>query len=290
MNSCPTKKPKSHLHREFLYLNYDTIVNSLSALESGKIDEIIQKANEAREGGFAGTLGAGPAELSGGKKKASQIEEELVRTRTIFSAFDAWYKYLKDADAIGTFESWDLSVREELSTGDTIEFEGRLTLSPVQQVLRMFINFAEQAETPGSVFQQKGEELRETKKVARMMQLWLGGKDAPNHYSVYMAPYESVSPRIVARLDETFMLSPKEGINGSYKVIGQVDEILREGDEVSAIRILRDVPPTPMETSTIREALGVFIEPAKELGVEVDDEDFSVSYPAIVVRPIAVFR
>ena len=284
------KKPKQHLHREFLYLNHETIVNSLSALESGKVDEIIQKANEAREGGFAGNIGAGPVELGGGKKKASQIEEEMVRTRTIFSAFDAWYKHLKDAESIGTFNTWDVSTRDELSTGDTVEFEGRLTLSPIQQVLRMFINFAEQAETPGSVFQQKGEELRETKRVARMMHLWLGGKDAPNHYSVYIAPLEVPEPRIVARLDETFMLSPKEGINGSYKVIGQVDEVLREQDEVSAMRILRDVPPTPMETDTIREALGHFIEPSKELGIDVGDDDFTFTYPAIVIRPIAIYR
>jgi len=117
-----------------------------------------------------------------------------------------------------------------------------------------------------------------------------GGKDAPKHLPVYMAPYESTEPTVVARLDEEHMLSPKEGIDGLYKVIAQVDEILRPGDEVSAIRIFRDVPPTALEVTTISEALASFVEPAKELGVVIAPDDISVPYPAVVVRPIAVFR
>ncbi len=284
------KRPKYHLHREFLYLNHDTIVNSLSAMEAGKIDEIIQKANEAREGGFAGSIAAWPVDVSGGKKKTANIEEEMVRTRTIFSAFDAWYRYLSEGDAIGRFDAWDTKVREELSVGDTIEFEGRLALTPVHLVLRTFLNLAEQAELPGSVFQQKGEELKQTKQIARMMQVWLGGKDARTHFPVYIAPYETDSPRILAKLDERYMLSPKEGINGIYRVIAQVDEILRPGDTISALRVIRDVPPTAMEVQTVNQAITNLIDPAKDMGVNITPEDITVEYPAVMLRPIAVYR
>lgn len=83
------RPPKKRLHREFLYLNHDTVLNSLSALEAGKVDEIIQKVVEAKEGGIEATLGTGPVRGGGGKKKRASIEEELVKTRTWFSAFDA---------------------------------------------------------------------------------------------------------------------------------------------------------------------------------------------------------
>lgn len=284
------QKPKNHLHREFLYLNHDTIVNSLSALEAGKIDEILQKANEAREGGFGAGFAAGPVEASGGRKKNSAIEEEMVRTRTVFSAFDAWYKYLKDADAIGRFTEWGAEVRHDLQVGDTIEFQGRLTLTPVHLVLRTFIAFAEQADTPGSALQQKGEELKQTKQIARMMQIWLGGKDAASHFPVYIAPYETAEPRLIARLDEQYMVSPKEGITGIYQVIAQVDEVLRPEDSISAIRVVRDVPPTAIEVNTINEALKELIEPARTLGVDIAEDDITVPYPAVALRPIAVFR
>ncbi len=282
--------PKKHLHREFLYLNQDTIVNSLSALEAGKIDEIIQKANQAREGGFGAGLSAGPVEATGGRKKASSIEEEMVRTRTIFSAFDAWYTHLSSQDAIGVFDEWTMEVRDALSVGDTIEFQGRLTLTPVHKVIRTYLSFAEEAHQPGSLFEQKGDELKATKKTAGIMHAMVGGKDAPVHLPVYMAPFDVDDPRILARLDEQYMLSPKEGVDGFYRVICQVDEILREGDEVSAIRVIRDVPPTPIEVSTISEALANFIDPAENLGVTIEASDILIPYPAVLVRPIAIFR
>jgi uncharacterized protein YicC (UPF0701 family) len=94
-------KPKTRLHREFLYLNHDTVINSLSAFESGKVDEIIEKVSEAREGGLEGSVGHGVAKVAGGKKKTSNIEEELKRTRTHFSAFEAWSRHLEEAGAFG---------------------------------------------------------------------------------------------------------------------------------------------------------------------------------------------
>jgi hypothetical protein len=81
------RAPKTRLHREFLYLNHDTILNSLSALEAGKVDEIIQKVSQAKEGGLEGSVRAGPVKGGGGRKKIASIEEELVKTRTWFSAF-----------------------------------------------------------------------------------------------------------------------------------------------------------------------------------------------------------
>ena len=284
------KKPKKHLHREFLYLNHDTIINSLSALEAGKIDEILQKANEAREGGISGNVAVGPVAAGGSKKKTANIEEEMVRTRTVFSAFDAWYQYLSQAEAIGTFDEWSLDVRNQIGVGDTIEFRANLTLTPIHKILRTYLSFAAEAAVPGSLFHQKGEALAETKKVANVMTSMLGGKDAPQHLPVYMAPYGVDEPRILARLDDEYIVSPKEAIEGTYRVIAQVDQVLAEGETISAIRVVRDVPPTPMEVSTISEALANFKEAADNLGVTITDDDITVLPPAILVRPIAVFR
>ena len=138
----PYKRPKSRLHREFLYLDNETIVNSLSALEAGKVDEIIQKINEAREGGFTGALNAPGMEVGGGRKKTGSIEEELVRTRTTFSALESWYSTLKTADAFGTFDEWNTDVRDAIGVGDTIEFQADIELTPVHLLMRTFLAFA----------------------------------------------------------------------------------------------------------------------------------------------------
>ena len=59
---------------------------------------------------------------------------------------------------------------------------------------------------------------------------------------------------------------------------------------VSAIRILRDVPPTPIEIQTSREAFMHLIEPAKELGVTITEDDITFSRPTILIRPLAIFK
>jgi len=265
-------------------------MNSLSALEAGKVDEIIQKVNEAREGGFEGQAGAGPLKGKGGKKKTATINEELVRTRTRFSAFDAWYTHLSDAGAIGTFDAWGDDVRDSLMVGDTIEFEADLAISPVHKLFRTYISFAENAGKAGSVFELKGAELTEAKQIARMMVTWMGGRDKPTHLPTYLRPGGVIEPRIVAGLQDAYLIGGHENVEGTFRVVGQVATLLT-GDQVeSSIRLIRDVPPTPTELATINEALGHMIEPAKELGVEISPNDINIPAPAVVLRPIAIFQ
>ncbi len=97
------KKPKKNLHREFVYLNHDAILNSLSAFEAGRIDEIVEKTTEATEGGIDGSLGFKGAKIGGARKKQGTLQEELVRTRTWFSSFESWHSKLIEEDALGTF-------------------------------------------------------------------------------------------------------------------------------------------------------------------------------------------
>jgi hypothetical protein len=44
-----------------------------------------------------------------------------------------------------------------------------------------------------------------------------------------------------------------------------------------------------MEVDTINTALQNFIEPAQELGVEINDSDISIPAPAVILRPIAIY-
>jgi hypothetical protein len=284
------KPPKKRLHRDFLYLNHDTVMNSLSALEAGKVDEIIQKVNEAREGGFDASVGAGPIRGGGGKKRTARIEEELVKTRTWFSGFDAWHSYLTEEEAIGSFDSWDLEVRNALSIGDTLEFSADLVLSPVHKLFRTVIGFAESAGRPGSVFSQKGSELAEIKTTARMMIDWMGGRDKPTHLPMYLRPGGVAEPRILAGLQEAYLIGSAAAVEGTFTVVGQVSGLL-SGDQVeSTIRVIRDVPPTQQEVETINEAMTHFIEPGRELGVEIDSSDINIPAPAVVFKPIAIFQ
>lgn len=283
-------KPKKRLHREFLYLDHETILNSLSALEAGKVDEIIEKVSEAREGGVEGGLGYGPAKLSGGKKKTANIEEELRRTRTWFSAFEAWLSSLEEEEAIGSITSWDLETRDELQVGDTVRFTARVSLSPVQQVFLTYIAFANEVTNADSPFKQPAKNAAETKRIARMMANWMSGKSDTKDLMVYLAPYGAEEPVVAARLRETFIVGGTQAIEGDYTVVAQVESLIGPDGAVPAIRVIRDVPPTSMETKTITEALANFITPAQALGVDISDKDINLQHPGVIVHPIAIYR
>lgn len=284
------KQPKVRIHREFFYLNHDTVINSLSAFEAGKIDEIIRKASESSDGGVEGTLGIGSTKAGGKKSKSSDIHEEMVSTRTKFSAFDAWFQNIDAAEAIGMLEGWDAETRDEIGIGHTIMLEGRVTLSPLYKVFSTFISYANQASDPDSVFNRKAAELVDIKKQARMMRGWMRGAGDSSNAMIDIAPFGTPEPRMVARLDERYLVSGLQAVEGEYTIIAQVEAMLDPSEKVSAVRVIRDTPPTPLETEVSTKALKNLIEPAAALGVEVSEADITLEHPTVILHPIAIFR
>src|SRR3954447_1614551 len=153
------RAPAKRVHRGFFYLDDETVINSLSAVEAGKIDEVVAKVNTAREGGFGGGVGLAGAKVEGAKKSTSAFEEEMVRTRTRFSVFELWYQSLIEAKALGSFDGWGPDALVGVEPGDTLEFRGQLTTAPLQTLLRLFLWFADKAKGQGHIFSQKGDEL-----------------------------------------------------------------------------------------------------------------------------------
>ena len=107
---------------------------------------------------------------------------------------------------------------------------------------------------------------------------------------MYLLPGGVESPRIVAHFDDRYILGGLEAVEGHFTVVGQVDSLFSEDEHASAIRVFRDVPASPKEIEVADEALRNFVEPARELGVELADDDFTFSAPTVMVRPIAVFK
>lgn len=284
------QKPKTRLHREFLYLNSDTVINSLSAFEAGAVDEIIEKVSEAREGGIEGGVASGLVKVSGGKRKASTVEEALTRSRTNFSAFEGWYRHLKDRDALGTFTEWDLGTRNDIEVGDTVEFKAHITLAPVQRMFLTYIDFANESSNPDSPLKQPTAKAAEAKKLARMMSGWMKGRGSGKNIMVSIAPLGIGVPRVIARLDEAYLVGGTQFVEGEFTVIAQVESLIAQGDAIPAIRVLRDTPPTPKETEIITEALQGFIEPAAEFGVEITADDITLGYPGVILNAVAIYR
>lgn len=289
------QKPKKRAHKGFFYLNDEVVINSLSALESGKVDEIVSKTVVAREGGFSGELKGGVpgigASVGGGKKATSEVEEEMVRTRTRFSIFDAWYALLQQEKAIGTFEGWGTEALAGVSAGDTVELRAGLSLGPLQTVMRLFLWFADQAAKPGTAFSQKGEEAKATKQGAQMMRTLMGiDNGVEDEIPLVAVPLGDEGPQVILGISPKWMIGKLGQLGGDFGIVAQVARVIPRDEEYPILRLTKDVTPTPMEIDTLKTVVSGYIAPAKELGVEVDPEESVVKGPALVLNPIAIYR
>lgn len=287
-------KPQSRVHRGFFYLDDETVINSLSAVEAGKVDEVVEKINTARSGGFAAGIGGGVgplrASIDGDKKSSSSFEEAMVRTRTRFSVFELWYQNLLEHKAIGTFDGWGDGVLTDVSPGDTIEVRAEIRIAPIHSLFRLYFWFAEQARTQGSMFSQKGEELKTTKDAERSMRALVGG-DELLEISAVALPVGDDGPLVAMNLQDIWTIGQLGHLGGEYTLIAQVERVLEDtDDELPTMRLTRRAPVTKLEIDLLRESINGFIEPASALGVELPPDSVSIKAPAIWVSPIAIFR
>jgi hypothetical protein len=283
------RKPETRVHRGFFYLNDETVINSLSAVEAGKVDEVLARVNTAREGGVGGGMGIPGAKVEGTKKSTSEFEEEMVRTRTRFSVFELWRENLVSKKALGFFEGWSLEILDDVQSGETVEFKATLELAPMQTIFRMYNWFATQARTQGSIFAQKGEELKATKETERVFRA-LVGEDENLESVVIAKPSGGEGPPVAMQLADRWMIGELGHLSGEYTVVGQVDQILKGDEQYPTLRLIRAAPVTITELKVLREIVGGFAESAKEFGLKITSEDATITGPAIWLAPIAIYR
>ena len=70
-------------------------------------------------------------------------------------------------------------------------------------------------------------------------------------------------------------------LSGEYTVVGQVDQILKDGEQYPTFRLMHAAPVTITELKGLREIVGNFTEPAKEFGLSIAPEDATITGPAI---------
>ena len=283
--------PSNKVHRGFVYLDDETVINSLSAVESGKIDEVVAKVNSAREGGFGGGVGMHGAKIEGAKKSTSAFEEEMVRTRTRFSVFELWYQSLREGKGLGSFDGWGPEALDEVKSGDTLEFRAYLEAAPIQTLLRTFLWFAEKAKSQGHFFSQKGDELKGTKDAERNIRMFLGDQgDEEEEIIVLATPLGNAGPRVAMSIKKKWVISNLGRFGGEYSVVAQVDRLIDAGEELPALRFFHDVAPTPMEIKALKEGLAEFVAPAAAMGLVVSENEATIDGPGLWLDPIAIYR
>ena len=283
--------PKENLHKSFVYLDDDIVTNSLSALEAGKIDEIVSKGVTAREGGFNGGLGASlgtvSAKVSGGKKSNNTFEEELVRKRTRFSIFETWYDILKSKDGLGRVEVSEKSNVSNIKIGETLQVSGNIETREIFSLVRAYSDYAKASKIPGHPFYVKGEAQKEIVK-ANLNFEYIFGKEGDRIIPASL-DLGKEEDRFTFLLKESWLVNPDISLKGYFTLVGQVIGRLEKDEWLPTIRLLTKIPPTEFERKTVTEMLENFKE-VKTFGFDEVEKMGEFNGPAVVVEPIAIFR
>lgn len=283
--------PKENLHKSFVYLDDDIVTNSLSALEAGKIDEIVSKGVTAREGAFNGGLGASlgtvSAKVSGGKKSNNTFEEELVRKRTRFSIFETWYDILKSKDGLGRVEVSEKSNVSNIKIGETLQVSGNIETREIFSLVRAYSDYAKASKIPGHPFYVKGEAQKEIVK-ANLNFEYIFGKEGDRIIPASL-DLGKEEDRFTFLLKESWLVNPDISLKGYFTLVGQVIGRLEKDEWLPTIRLLPKIPPTEFERKTVTEMLENFKE-VKTFGFDEVEKMGEFNGPAVVVEPIAIFR
>lgn len=283
------RAPERRAHRGFAYLDDDIVINSLSALESGKVDEVVEKINLAQERGLSvGITGGGggvEATASGTRKGSESLQAEVIRRRTRFSVFELWYESLTKRKAIGTFDGWGADALQGAQPGDVVELRGRIEIVPLQVGLRAYLWFVNEVRAGNTLLGEIDKKsLDQPEKTVKFL---VGKRDEVN---ATFKPLGDQGPAVAMTFLTPWVIESISRWNGVYTLVAQVEEVLEEGQAWQAMRIIEDAPLTPLEEKTLIDAVEPFRDGLKGFGIEMDEEPTKVKGPALVLRPIALYR
>ena len=282
------KKPRQRVYRSFLYLDGDEVLNSLSGLEGGEVDEVLTRIGEEGGGELGAELGAGPVKAKGGRKRGRKFEEEILRKRTEHSAATALLRLLHEQEAIGVIEGdYGTDVYDELEDHMVLEFQAEVRIHPLHQVISAARGWIKLAPDFGT---SQGEirEMRETLKLMEMIGQ-PGGAD-----KTFLAFAETTGTKgdhkLVLPIHERHLLVPLDEFSGRATFVAQVDRKLGPGDEVFAIRLIRNAPQLALEREGLVEALPDLIAGIAEMGIEASEADFFFREPTVILKPICIYK
>lgn len=245
----------------------------------------------ADEGGsdIGGAIGLGAAKGKGGRKRSRKYEEEVRRKRTEHSAAILLLTKLHEQDAVGIIDGdYGPEIRDELEENMLIEFQAEVRIHPLHQMVSAARAWLKAAPDFG-VGKSDLAEMRETVQLLETIAQSRGSEDR-NFLISAETTGTKAGHKLILPVQERFLLVPLDEFSGRATFVAQVDRILGQDDEVLAVRLLRNAPQLSMEREGLVEALPDLIDGMREVGIEVGEADFFLSEPAVLLKPICIYK
>lgn len=291
------RKPnKSNVYKRFLYIDEREVLNSLSGIEGGAIDQILQRLGEGGDGGFGfdaavDVPGAGRVGGKASKSKNKKLEQEILRKRTVHSATAALLDHLHENEAVGIIEgTYTPEIYEELEENMPIEFQADIRIHPLNQLVSVVQGWSEMAANFGI----DKKEAREFTEIARQIEAAFHGRDKSKKTMIIFAetdgqPHEY---KLVLPVHIDGLLVSLDELSGTATFVAQIDRIVEEDEEILAARVVRNSPVLPAERNMMLDMLPALQELQGEegIGLRIDRDDIVLSKPSVLLKPICIYR
>lgn len=264
-------------------------------MNQGVIEEIVESSREA--GSVEASAGISRIlTLQFGGSIEEEDQEEQVRRIDDVGKFAVIFKMLEDNDDINELQEITGGRRAELGEGNYILGKGNVLDSPIENLNDVFGEFMPYLD----MFQQAGVGELDVD----------SGHDLPDEVGfdfigdfldqltttdpIYRLIREEGDAHLVFNLsEENFQVDDPDFPSQytTYNVLGRVEHVYSEREEEMLIDILDMMPSSGQESRVERrQLLSSFADAATDvLGRDVSVDEFSISYPDIRIRPMAIY-
>jgi hypothetical protein len=282
----PFKPPASAAFKQFVILDGDGVVAALSAIDGGKIDEILTRSAEEKGGEAGAQIGAGPVQGGGKRAKTRKVEEEVRRARTRHATTATLLDSLHERSSVGIVDGpLDMEVGPQIEAGMVIQFRAELRLHPLHQADQMMRSLIEVAPK----FDQK-QVAAKLRPILAMWETLVGTGHGDSRLLLEPHTFEPQAPRLLMPVPKAHFEVGVEDVAGEVTVVAQVERVLDADDQYPAIRLLRGAPSSAFEAPALEKALPDLISGLGEIGVQMSEADIFMHGPALILRAICAYR
>jgi hypothetical protein len=264
--------------REFGYFDREKVEDFVSALEGGLPKERKETRAEKSPQYDVGIDIRLKAERKG-KVKESSWEE--IRSATPASLFERLHSLLEQGNMIKAIDASEVQQWDTLQIKEFVEVQGRVELSALEKLFDMLKNLMPFIKT-FSPEQVQDPAFQNTFKFVQMLE--------SKSYNVRITPFGAPTDKFifVTSLQKEKTVASKEELSDEFTVFGRVKRKLERNETFELFNLL----PGGMKPSRkeIRELLTKFKNMPAILGTPPKMQDLRISYPAIILTPVAIYR
>jgi hypothetical protein len=288
-------KPTYGGYIRFLLVDENDIINALSGIEGGGIDQILARTRDLRSRNMSFDLAAsasvtGSAGARAGSNRSAEYEEEVVRKRTVHSAAVALLNKLEEKRRIKAIgRGYSSSVYDELRENMLVRVEAEIRLHPLHRfvkVSRRWAQFGEllgRGEEDAGGFKEYADEIENLFQLASQEEKFFVYAETDVHFQGY---------RLILPVKVSELTVPTDEFAGRAHFIAQVDHIVDEGDEIFVANIISGEDLVPPERDLMLKRIPILANLLEKWKIDIplDEEDVKLHKPTVVLRPICVFR